>query len=612
MKKLLSVLLTIVLIGALSIGVVSLSFADTSYTKRLSGADRIATAIEISKAVYPSGSPNFVIICRSDNYADALTAAGLIKYNAAEAPILLTPSDALDSRVKAEITRLNPTGGGVGGSVKCYIAGGTGAISSAVETELKGLLGSTAVKRIGGADRYETATLIDKEMNGGVGYRHTAGTLIVATGENFPDALAGAAYAAYNSRPILLVRKDSVPERVISALSEGKPSKIVILGGSAAVSTEVFVTLSNYLAVGGTIVRVSGADRYATCVAIAESSHLWNRERTGNYTTLAWAFARGDDFPDALAAAFLCADKACPLLLTNSTALNSTVNSYLQAVYPTNLSKGTAGLSYLAGGSAAISSSCENEMAKALSGSSWQEVPSISIVSVAGDSSSPAYGNTNKPIVVVNHRVGLTGDKVCLYDGTTLLCEKAVTLNATQTTIATIDYATPIPAQGARNLTVKLKDNAGNYSAASSVFVYNYDAAGPTVSSVALSDNGTSVGTLVTGDRIIIIFTEAMDTTSIGTTNTVRVYNGDATLGTCISLTGVGRLDLNSTGYANNTLVGTYSASWSSDSKTLTLTLDIAPNDAIGSGTDFDVLNSVKDLAGNAAVDTDVLPTGSF
>ena len=62
------------------------------------------------------------------------------------------------------------------------IVGGTSVVSSAVLEELADIAG-TIPTRLAGANRYETALAV-AEANG------NSGTVILATGENFPDALA--------------------------------------------------------------------------------------------------------------------------------------------------------------------------------------------------------------------------------------------------------------------------------------------------------------------------------------------------------------------------------------------------------------------------------------
>ncbi|WKZ81701.1 MAG: cell wall-binding repeat-containing protein [Acidimicrobiia bacterium] len=93
----------------------------------------------------------------------------------------------------------------------------------------------------------------------------------IATGTNFPDALGAGPAAALGNGPILLVQTDAVPSQTTDELNRLKPRLIVIVGGTAVVSTGVENTLKG-LSFGPTVLRVSGANRYATAAAISESA----------------------------------------------------------------------------------------------------------------------------------------------------------------------------------------------------------------------------------------------------------------------------------------------------------------------------------------------------
>ena len=93
----------------------------------------------------------------------------------------------------------------------------------------------------------------------------------VATGRNFPDALAGATLATSVNAPLLTVEKDPpLPQSTIDALTALDPNRIVIFGGAAAVSDAVAELLAGYTR-SGEVTRLSGTDRHATAAAIADA-----------------------------------------------------------------------------------------------------------------------------------------------------------------------------------------------------------------------------------------------------------------------------------------------------------------------------------------------------
>ena len=69
---------------------------------------------------------------------------------------------------------------------------------------------------------------------------------LVATGEDFPDALAGGADGALKGGPVLLVAKDSIPEATVAELRRLKPKQVIVLGGESAVSEKVRNALADY------------------------------------------------------------------------------------------------------------------------------------------------------------------------------------------------------------------------------------------------------------------------------------------------------------------------------------------------------------------------------
>jgi len=162
---------------------------------------------------------------------------------------------------------------------------------------------AATVERLSGADRYGTGAEVSKAA-------FPAGAVpvaYIATGENFPDALAGGAAASHAGGPLLLVEKDAVPPAVATELTRLKPKRIVILGGSDVVSAAVATALQAFTV--GNVTRDSGADRYET--ALATSQHAFT-DGFGGTAIL----ATGENYPDALSAGSLFSGHHGPVLLT--------------------------------------------------------------------------------------------------------------------------------------------------------------------------------------------------------------------------------------------------------------------------------------------------------
>lgn len=273
----------------------------SSNVRRIAGVDRYATAIEISKEGWHSGSDT-VVLARGDNYADAL--AGVPLAYRLDAPILLTRTSSLTASTRAEIIRLNPS--------KVIILGGTGAVSDAVATELRGM--NLTVERIAGSSRYDTAALIAEEMGG----MHFFDTVFIAVGTNFADALSASAYAASEGWPILLTTTDAIPNATSRAISNMGISQCYVIGGTSVISDAVLNKLPGAR-------RISGSDRYGTAIALAQE--FWPSPCQHA------CIATGVDFPDAVAGGVLAAKFNSGVLLVrgNQSAPNQAVQDFLIA-----------------------------------------------------------------------------------------------------------------------------------------------------------------------------------------------------------------------------------------------------------------------------------------
>jgi putative cell wall-binding protein len=266
---------------------------------QLGGADRDATAALVATTMYPiAGSASVVVLARDDLYADGLTGSPLA--NALGGPLLLSPTASLSSATEAAIAHvLTP-----GGLVICL--GGTSAISPSVIATLQQL--GYQVERIGGIDRYATATLIADK----IGSKHAVAHVYVATGLNFADALSAADAAGLNNGVVLLTVDATMPGSTNSWLAAHTGALATAIGGQAA-------------AADPTATALVGSNRYATAALVANSVAP---------ATAGIVLATGANFPDGLAGAVYAAHNGWSLLLVDPTAvaLNTDQTSYLHSV----------------------------------------------------------------------------------------------------------------------------------------------------------------------------------------------------------------------------------------------------------------------------------------
>lgn len=224
-----------------------------------------------------------------------------------KAPVLYTNIDKLPGETQQELKRL--------GAEKVIIIGGEKTVSAQEQKALEGLGYKT--DRINGSDRYETAGIIADRMKaaGAKGMD----SVIIASGEKFPDALSISSLAVQNQTPILLSGKDRMSNYTIKALEAMKQGKVYISGGTNTVSATVESQLKKYTKQA--ITRYAGEDRYATSAAIAKAL------RPDAQTSV---LASGEKFQDALVAGELVGKDNAPLMLLKKTNVPASVANYLK------------------------------------------------------------------------------------------------------------------------------------------------------------------------------------------------------------------------------------------------------------------------------------------
>ena len=261
------------------------SLTETDGVNRIYGSDRYETAFEVAdelKTVLGVEKFENIVVASGLDFADALSGSYLA--NVKNAPILLVRTNNTD-KVKDYIRKNLVSGGTV------YILGGPNAIPEKMDTDL----GEFNVKRLAGANRYETNNEILKEA--GVSGKD----ILVCTGLEFADGLSASAA----NRPILLVNNRKLTDSQIAFLNENSGSRIYIVGGPNAISEDIESALKAY----GEVIRISGANRFETSVNLA-------KEFYPNAKSVVLAY--GWNFPDGLGGGCLAYRMGGPLILTEN------------------------------------------------------------------------------------------------------------------------------------------------------------------------------------------------------------------------------------------------------------------------------------------------------
>lgn len=263
------------------------------YVERVAGKNRVHTAISTSNRFFKKSK--YVIIADSGNYPDALTATVLA--HVLDCPILLNNTRYLEDDVAREIVRL--------GASEVIIVGGHKSISENVKSQLA-KYDANKVQRIWGRDRYVTSSELAYEIERLTGKVNKA---IIASGENFPDALATAPLGSKEIAPILLVTRNQMDKKVSKALKDLNIKRVYVAGGQYSVSKKLEAQLPQVIR------RFSGQDRYETAILVASYTYPESKEVF---------VASGETFPDALVIGPVCARRKAPILLSKSTPVKST------------------------------------------------------------------------------------------------------------------------------------------------------------------------------------------------------------------------------------------------------------------------------------------------
>ncbi len=264
--------------------------------ERIGGDDRFETSIKAAdslKKLYGVEKFENIIVAYGGDYPDALSGSYLAKTK--KAPILLVNNSTTDA-IKEYIDSNILSGGTI------YILGGEGVVSKQFEDSLKGY----TVKRLSGADRFETNMNILKEAE------ISDEEVLICSAWSFADSLSAAA----TGNPILIVG-DKLNDNQKEFLGKLSIEKYCLIGGEGAVNADIQSSLKAL----GIVERISGSDRYATSKAIAD------RFFPGGSKSV--IITSGMDFPDGLSGGPIAIAKSSPIILVNDLNVEG-VKDYLK------------------------------------------------------------------------------------------------------------------------------------------------------------------------------------------------------------------------------------------------------------------------------------------
>lgn len=213
--------------GPSSVGAGALAGIDSvqrvANVERISGADRYDVAANVAARLRTmDGTPRAVYLANGHLFADGLAAASAGALRGG--PVLLTTSGRVPTRTKEALKASS--------AAPVYIVGGTSSIDATVAAATR------SAARFGGADRYAVAAAIaDHLLSHGASPRR----VVVATGADFPDAMAAGVLSARLDGVLVLTGVGRLPkatERHLAKLPEERLDALVI-GGTSSVSSSV-------------------------------------------------------------------------------------------------------------------------------------------------------------------------------------------------------------------------------------------------------------------------------------------------------------------------------------------------------------------------------------
>jgi len=272
---------------------------DPATTERLNEGHPTFAAVDISRVRFPDdGSAAHVVLVRDDAFADSIAGSGLT----GDGPLLFTATDELSAPTADEIDRVLDAGDTV------YLLGGTAAISGTVADALA--TRGYDVTRLAGGTRIGTALAIADEVRR---LNPDGDEVLLARSDGWADSVTGGGVAAAQGIPVLVTPPSELHPAVAAWLAKDAPTATTLLGGTAALSTQVERSVPNPR-------RVSGTDRTATATAIADQ--LWDTAGEEKFVVTqglaehSWTFG--------FASAGLAADADAPILLVTDEVTDAT------------------------------------------------------------------------------------------------------------------------------------------------------------------------------------------------------------------------------------------------------------------------------------------------
>ncbi len=216
----------------------------------------------------------------------------------------------------------NGNGGNNGGGSN---SGGSSSGGSSGGENLSDSTSNVTVKKLKGADRFETAIKISQS-----GWTKSD-TVVIVNGEDksMVDGLTATPLASVKNSPILLSSNEKLPQKTVEELKRLNPSKVIVIGGNNSIPNSVVEAIK---AVNSkiSVQRIGGDTRYQTSINIAKEI-----DKTNNVSKLYIGAGNGE--ADSLSIASLAGKEKTPIVLTQKDGVDSEAEQFIKSNKVSNI-----------------------------------------------------------------------------------------------------------------------------------------------------------------------------------------------------------------------------------------------------------------------------------
>lgn len=216
------------------------------------------------------------------------------------------------------------------------------------------------ITRLSGDTRHDTMVAINDEL---IKIKKdddldvdASDVVIIASGNDFPDALAASALAGAASAPIVLTESDSLTPQARKQLRSYEPALVIIVGGKKAISEDVEAAIEGNIGRMASVKRLYGETRFETALAILNQRLVLDDDKTSAPWSDTVIIANGNNYPDALSISSFAAATKSPIVLSDP-AEGLSVDA-LEAIKEHEFAN-----AIIVGGKSAVPADVENQLA---------------------------------------------------------------------------------------------------------------------------------------------------------------------------------------------------------------------------------------------------------